>query len=142
MRTAGALLAAGATLSVAVLGIAGPARASDYNRPVNICNYSNKKAAIARVLDSAGGMVSRGWTHVENGQCKVLDARFLLMQVYGDRDTVWRFDTFSSQFCAKSESYVIYSPGSASACTDTNGSMRSFSSVPAGSGRYDFNLRP
>jgi uncharacterized membrane protein len=142
MRKVGALLTAGATFSGVIVGLAGPASASDSNRPVNVCNYSNRKVSVARVLDMPGGMVSKGWTNYENGVCKVLDARFLRMQSYGGGSTIWTFDTYESEFCAKNEVYVIYSPSSPSACTIAGGFMTSFSSVPAGSGTYTFNLRP
>jgi uncharacterized membrane protein len=142
MRKAGALLATGITFSVAIVGWAGPARASDSNRLVNICNYSNQKVSVARVLDMPGGMVSSGWQNYANGECRALDARFMRIQAYADGSTYWQLATFTSQFCVTNEAFTIYSPSSPSACRTAVGYMTPFYSVPAGSETYNLNLRP
>jgi uncharacterized membrane protein len=126
---------------VVVVGGAGPAAASDSNRTVNICNYSNESVQVAKVSDRAGGMVSEGWYTYSNGECSTLTGRF--MRVQAADDGTWTFSaTFTTRFCVASKPFTIYSPNSESACDTYGGRMETFSSVPAGSGTYNFNLRP
>lgn len=142
MRKFGALLlATGVAVPVAIVGSAEAATASDYNRRVNICNYANETVQVAKVSDQAGGMASEGWYTYANGECSVLTGRF--MRVKASDGGTWEFDgTELSQFCVASKPFTIYSPGSQTACDTYGGTMATFSSVPAGSGTYTFNLRP
>jgi uncharacterized membrane protein len=141
VRKLSALLATVIAVSGAVVGFAGPAAASDFNRTVNICNYSNRNAQVAKVSDQAGGMVSEGWYTYVNGECGTLTGRF--MRIKAANGDTWSFSgTFKTQFCVSSMAFTIYSPNSESACDTYGGTMATFSSVPAGSGTYNLNLRP
>ncbi|GIF02331.1 DUF1036 domain-containing protein [Paractinoplanes rishiriensis] len=141
MGKIGVLLATGAAVSGAVVGFAGPAAASDYNRTVNICNYSNERVQVAKISDQAGGMVSEGWYSYENGECSTLTGRF--MRIKSADGSTWTFSgTYTTQFCVASKAFTIYSPNSESACDTYGGTMATFSSVPAGSGTHKINLRP
>lgn len=138
---AGALLTTGFAVSGAIVGWAGPAAASDSNRTVNICNYSNERVQVAKVSDQAGGMAGEGWYTYVNGECGTLTGRF--MRIKASDGGTWSFNgTFTTQFCVASKAFTIYSPNSQSACDTYGGTMAEFSSVPAGSGTYNFNLRP
>jgi uncharacterized membrane protein len=137
----GALLATGVAVSGAVVGFAAPAAASDFNRTVNICNYTNRTVQVAKVSDQAGGMASEGWYTYDNGECSTLTGRF--MRIKASDGATWSFNgTFTTQFCVSSKAFTIYSPSSQSACDTFGGTMATFSSVPAGSGTHKINLRP
>jgi uncharacterized membrane protein len=136
-----ALSATGVAISAAIFGLAGPAAASDYNRTVNICNYSNEGVQVAKVSDQAGGMVSEGWYLYDNGECATLTGRF--MRIKASDGGTWNFhEAPTTQFCVTSSAFTIYSPNRQSACDTYGGTMATFASVPAGSGTYNYNLRP
>lgn len=140
MKRIGALLAAGAIVTGAVVGLAEPAMASDYNRTVYFCNHANQTISIARVVDESGSLVSRGWYNIQNEQCQSLTGRFMRIK---SSDHNWEFrGSYNTQFCVSDTAFGIYSPSGTASCRTAGGYMTSFSSVPAGSGVYNFTAGP
>jgi uncharacterized membrane protein len=85
--------------------------------------------------------VSEGWWTYVNGECSEMTARYLRIRAASEGG--WALDDEpTSDFCVKSEVFEIFSPMGRSSCDTAGGYMATFSSVPSGSGTYQYNLGP